>query len=58
MPKPAKPDKGPRNVRLDLETTEHQEVRLAAARCNISMAEFARQAVVEAARKVNSHSGK
>jgi len=41
-------------VRLDLDPGPHGEVRLAAAREGLSMAEFARRAVVAAARAVNS----
>jgi predicted HicB family RNase H-like nuclease len=40
-------------IRLDLDREDHQAVRLAAARVVISMAEFARQAVIQAARRVN-----
>jgi hypothetical protein len=40
-------------IRLDLSREDHQSVRLAAARAVVSMAEFARQAVVAAARRVN-----
>lgn len=42
-----------RLIRLDVEEKLHQEVRMAAARRQVSMAEFARQAVAEVARKVN-----
>jgi hypothetical protein len=49
------PTKPPRQlIRLDLEPSSHQDVRVAAARSGLSMAEFSRQAVVEAARKVNA----
>jgi predicted HicB family RNase H-like nuclease len=41
-------------IRLDLEPASHQDVRVAAARSGLSMAEFARQAVTDAARKVNA----
>lgn len=40
-------------VRLDLDAPTHQEVRLAAAREGVSMAEFARCAVTKAAREIN-----
>jgi predicted HicB family RNase H-like nuclease len=40
-------------IRLNLSPENHQAVRLAAARAAVSMAEFARQAVVAAARRVN-----
>jgi predicted HicB family RNase H-like nuclease len=49
--KPPSSDK--RLVRLDLPAADHQAVRLAAARQGVSMAEFSRRAVVEAARKTN-----
>jgi len=45
-------------IRLDLTPDDHQEVRLAAARRGVSMAEFARQVVTEAARKVNRESSR
>jgi predicted HicB family RNase H-like nuclease len=40
-------------VRLDISREDHQALRLAAARAAVSMAEFARQAVVAAAKRVN-----
>ena len=54
MPK-MKPEEKPHRplIRLDVDARLHDEVRLAAARRKISMAEFARQAVAEVARKVN-----
>lgn len=40
-------------IRLDLDADVHQLVRVAAAKRGISMAEFARVAVSEAAKQVN-----
>jgi hypothetical protein len=45
-------------VRLDLDQESHHELRMAAARRSLSMAEFARQAVVSAARKLNKDGDK
>jgi len=45
-------------IRLDVDEKLHQEVRMAAARRQVSMAEFARQSVSDAAKKVNKDGDK
>lgn len=52
MKKKPAPEKRP-IVRLDLPQKDHAAVRLAAARLGISMAEFARKAVVQFAAETN-----
>lgn len=55
---PKKPKPAERQlVRLDLDPDMHQEVRMAAARRRQSMAQFARDAVTELAKKVNAKDG-